>query len=85
MKVNLHIERLVLEGFPLDGRDAALVQEAMRAELVRLFEQAAGSTITLNSKVAPASCEAAMRASETSSPSTLGGAIANSIYGAISK
>jgi hypothetical protein len=34
MSVNLHIERLVLDGLPVDARDGARVEAAVRAELV---------------------------------------------------
>lgn len=37
MKINLHIERLVLDGLPLDHHDAPLVQAAVETELTRLL------------------------------------------------
>ena len=35
--VNLHIERLVLEGLPLGAHEGPLVQAAIEVELGRLF------------------------------------------------
>ena len=35
MSINLHIERLVLDGLPVDARGGAQVKAAVRAELVR--------------------------------------------------
>jgi len=37
MKINLHIERLVLDGLPLAHHQGSLVQAAVERELVRLF------------------------------------------------
>jgi hypothetical protein len=37
MKINLHIERLVLDGLPIDHHDAPLVQAAVETELTRLL------------------------------------------------
>lgn len=37
MKVNLHIERLVLEGLPITALQGTRVQTAMECELVRML------------------------------------------------
>ena len=37
MKINLHIERLVLDGLPLERAHGSLVQAAVQQELSRLF------------------------------------------------
>lgn len=37
MKINLHIERLVLDGLPIAHHQAPLVQAALEKELARLF------------------------------------------------
>lgn len=37
MKINLHVERLILEGLPVTRRQAALVHAAFEAELSRLL------------------------------------------------
>ena len=39
MKINLHIERLVLEGLPIARTQGPLIQEAVQAELGRLLSQ----------------------------------------------
>jgi hypothetical protein len=84
MNVNLHIERLVLDGFPLDGRDAALVQAAVRAELTRLFAQnEAGASLA--SAAVPRLQSAPMRVSGAETPPRLGSAIAQSVYGVVVK
>jgi hypothetical protein len=84
MNVNLHIERLVLDGFPLDGRDAARVQAALRAELTRLFVQnEAGASLV--SAAVPNMRAAPMRVTSAETPPRLGSAIAQSVYGAVAK
>jgi hypothetical protein len=85
MNVNLHIERLVLDGFPLDGRDAALVQAAVRAELTRLFVQNEAGVSSLASAAVPRMQAAPMRMSGAETPPRLGSAIAQSVYGAVAK
>ncbi|HXQ70221.1 MAG TPA: hypothetical protein VN844_07020 [Pyrinomonadaceae bacterium] len=37
MKINLHIERLVLDGLPIARYQSSLVQAAVERELARLF------------------------------------------------
>jgi hypothetical protein len=37
MIINLHIEKLILDGLPLERRDGPLVQTAVQQELARLM------------------------------------------------
>jgi hypothetical protein len=37
MSISIHIERLILDGLPLQPRDGELLQAAVEAELSRLF------------------------------------------------
>jgi hypothetical protein len=37
MNIELHIERLVLDGLPVESRQGALIQSAVEAELARLL------------------------------------------------
>jgi hypothetical protein len=37
MNINLHIDRLVLDGLPFAGPDAGLLQNALETELTRLL------------------------------------------------
>lgn len=85
MNVNLHIERLVLEGFPLSGRDPARVEAAVRTELARLLvdDSAFGSTVA---SAAVRSVQGApLPVSAIESPPRLGAAIAQSLYGVVAK
>jgi hypothetical protein len=40
VNIHLHIERLILDGLPLDAHQAGQVQQAVEAELTRLFATA---------------------------------------------
>ena len=40
MNINLHIERLILDGLPIEPRQRAQVQAAVEAELARLLRPA---------------------------------------------
>ena len=39
MNITLHIERLILDGLPMAGRDAAIVEGSIRQELTRLLTE----------------------------------------------
>lgn len=85
MNINLHIEKLVLEGLNLSPREGVQLQVAVEAELLRLLMTnglAEGLTTgeTLASlPVAP------VTATKNNNPTQLGHQIAHSIYGGISK
>jgi hypothetical protein len=83
MNVNLHIERLVLEGLPIDSHEGPLVQEAVRIELTRLLVRAQVPARVLSSGATPALNGVSIRAEPQASPSAWGGAIAQSVHGAI--
>lgn len=85
MKINLHIERLVLEGLPLDKRHGSQVQAAITAELTRLL-QAQGLAHELRSAgVVPYRPTPAIQVDKTSQPSQIGQQIAQSVYGSIGR
>ena len=39
MKIHIHIEHLILDGLPVQGRQGPQVQAAVQAELARLFAE----------------------------------------------
>lgn len=85
MNINLHIERLILDGLPLEHRDGALVKAAAEAELGRLLA-ADGLTGGLNSGGAVASVSApGIQLANNSSPRKLGQQIARALHRGISK
>jgi hypothetical protein len=85
MNVNLHIERLVLEGLPFTSRDAALVREAVQAELARLFDQRDAAAGSFADAALPSMQGTPLRPPATETPPHFGAAIAQSVYGAILK
>ena len=84
MNINLHIERLVLDGLPLSQRDGPAVQAAVEAELTRLLTEG-GLSPDLLSGGALASVKAnSINVEKESSPASLGQQIAGSLGNALS-
>ena len=85
MKINLHIERLVLDGLPFETQDRAKLQSAIQTELARLL---AGDTDTVGLRLGgavPGVRGGEIRLTAQDGPDRLGRQIAGSIYGGISK
>ena len=83
MKIKLHIDRLILDGLPLERRHGPLVQAAVEKELARLLA-AHGLGWEWQSGGAVARVSApGFRLANENSPSRLGQQIAGSIYGRI--
>jgi hypothetical protein len=78
MKINLHIERLVLDGLPISRRDGPAIETAVRSELSRLL---GSGQFTSSQAVASAKVPAITLNSTT--PSAIGQQIATSIYGGV--
>ena len=53
MKIHVHIDRLVLEGLPVDRHSAPLIQEAVQTELSRLFADSGASSSLLSAGAMP--------------------------------
>ena len=81
MRVNVHVERLVLEGVGVDG-DGRLVGEAMRAELGRLFGQ---SAVPNGAFALHASTAQPIIRNVNAASAQLGTSIAQTVHGAIVK
>ncbi len=83
MKIQVHIERLVLEGLPVTSREGPRVQAAVEAELGRLLG-ATGLRGELRSGGAlPALSGHPLRLMRSQHPSLLGQQIARSVHGGI--
>lgn len=82
MSVRVFIERLVLEGLPVEHGQAALVQAAVEAELASLFGQEAlpGS---LTSVASPAVSAPAITIHRNAGPTQLGQQIARAVHGGL--
>jgi hypothetical protein len=83
MKIKLHIDRLILDGLPLERRHRPHVQAAVEEELTRLLaahglgrEWQSGGTV-------PRIRAPSFQLANANPPSRLGQQIAGSIYGSI--
>ena len=85
MKINVHIERLVLEGLPLSRAHGPLVQRAVEAELARLL---AGNGIANDLRSAgtiPRAVGSPVQYASEASPQQLGTQIAQSVHAGLGK
>ena len=83
MNINLHIERLILDGLAVAPAHRALVQAAVEAELSRLLT-AGGLHASLQSGIALPSVRAgALQLNADSNPKQIGQQIARAVYGGI--
>lgn len=83
MNINLHIERLVLDGLPVEVKDSAMLRAAIEAELTRLLtENGLSSGLQTGGRLTrlPAN---AIQLSTGESPPQLGQQIARTVYGSI--
>jgi len=81
MKINVHIDRIVLDGLPVDRHSSPIIQEAIQAELSRLFAESENSQGLLSGGAIPTLRTASIQISEQSAPNTLGRSIAKSVHG----
>lgn len=85
MNINLHIDRLVLDGIPLVPGERPLLQAAVEAELTRLLANG-GLSDALQSGGALYSVQAGrIQLTNNGSPARLGEQIAGAVYGGIGK
>jgi len=83
MNINLHIERLILDGLPITRGQSPLVQAEVETELARLLTER-GLASSLQSGGAMPSLRAGSIQVETeSNPTQLGRQIAQAVYGGI--
>ncbi len=83
MNINVHIERLILDGLPIASQQGPLVQAAVEAELVRLLA-ADGLAANLLAGGALSHVQAGgIQLTGEGNPSQLGQQIARAVYGGI--
>lgn len=85
MNINLHIERLILDGVPFDAKNRALLQTAVETELIRLFTENNIASTWQSGGAMPDMRADAIQLTPQSTPTHLGRQIAGSIYGGIDK
>jgi len=85
MNINLHIERLILDGLPLEAKDSAAFRAAVEVELARLLTQNTDAANWQTGGAVPSVRADAIQLKAESSPAQIGQQIAGSIYGGIGK
>ena len=82
MNINLHIERLVLDGVNIDPHQRPLLQKALQTELTRLLTERGLSSSLAQGASMPKLSTADMQLTGNN-PAQLGRQIAQSVYGGI--
>lgn len=85
MKINVHIERLVLEGLPLSRAQGPLVQRAVEAELARLLAGSGVANELSSAGKIPRAQGSPVRYANEASPRQLGTQIAQSVHAGLGK
>lgn len=83
MNINLHIDRLVLDGIPFDSHQRPMLQQALQVELTRLLANGSlhpnfAGGIALHKLTLPG-----IQLAENPKPTQLGQQIADALYGGI--
>ena len=85
MNINLHIERLVLDGLDIASGQRPLVQAAVEAELTRLLTAGGLSPALTGGGALHRVSANAIQLTSGAGPADLGRQIAGSVYGGIGK
>jgi hypothetical protein len=81
--INVHIERLILEGLELGPGQGDLVRAAVEAELARLLGQGGLAQQVQSSGSLPSVRASAMQLALQTGPAGIGAQIAQAVYGGI--
>ncbi len=84
MNINLHIERLVLEGLPLHRSERGIVEAAVMAELTNLLTTSGTPETWQENIIVPHVNAAEMQLHQPSTPNQIGQQIAQSVYAGFS-
>jgi hypothetical protein len=83
MRINLHIERIVVDGLPVDRRGAEAMRQALQGELTRLFTDE-GIPPSLHADTALNALRTPSIAfTKNTTPVAIGQQIANSVHGGL--
>ena len=80
MNINVHIERLVLDGLPVTSSQGSLVQAAVEAELARLLTAEGLSADCLAGGAMPSLRAGGIHLMKDSNPTQLGQQIARAVH-----
>ena len=83
MKINLHIDRLVLDGLPIEHRHGPLVQASVEAELSRLLATGGLAHGLMLGGAMPSVPAGNIQFSSNTNPGELGQQIARALHGGI--
>jgi hypothetical protein len=81
--IDLHIDELVLHGFPPGDRDA--IAEAVQQELARRFAETGAAAALLHNRQIDRLDGGAIQVAPNARPRTVGAQIAGAVYGGLSK
>jgi hypothetical protein len=84
-RVNVHIERLILEGLIVAARDRAALGAALEGELARLIADGGLPARLAGGGTVPSLPAAAIQLSGDNDPAQLGRQIAGAVYGGESR
>ena len=86
MSINVHIERLILDGLPLERHQAPLVQSAVEAELAQLLAaEGLASGFRSGGHATPRVEAPGIQLASDSNAAHIGQQIARAVYGGIGK
>ena len=85
MNINVHIERLVLDGLPVTSSQGSLVQAAVEAELARLLTAEGLSAEFLAGGAMPSLRAGGIHLTKDSNPTQLGQQIAQAVHGGLKR
>lgn len=83
MNINLHIERLVLDGVNIAADQHHLLQARVTAELTRMLTEGGISSRLAQGTALPRMSTGGIQSTNGNSPALLGQQIAQSVYGGI--
>ena len=83
MKINLHIERVVLDGLPVTSHERGLLGSALETELIRLLGIGGRSSELISGGAVPHVPASPIQLTTDTMPTQLGRQIAGAVYGGI--
>lgn len=81
--IRLHIERLVLEGLPVERASGPVLQAAVETELARLFAERGVPPTLLHGSAVPSVSGPAVVLNGGAKPAAIGAQIAQAVYGGL--
>lgn len=83
MKVNVHIERLILDGLPVRSSQGSLIQASIERELARLLNGSGVNSELMTGGAVPHLPATSIQFTKDAQPARLGQQIAGAVHGRI--